>query len=119
MKVSSYSGMESIGNIKVQLDVGYDIEGKDILIVEAIVDTGLTMEQLCKMLKSRNPKSINICTMFLKTEVFNKHKVNCTNYPKDGVKYVAMEIKNKFIIGYGLDYDGEGRHLEDVYILSE
>lgn len=119
MKVSSYSGMESTGNVKVQLDVGYDIEGKDILIVEDIVDTGLTMEQLCKMLKSRNPKSISICTMFLKTEVFNEHKKKYTNYPKDGVKYVAMPIMNKFIIGYGLDYDGEGRSLEDVYVLAE
>lgn len=119
MKVSSYSGTESTGNVKVELDVGYDIEGKDILLVEDIVDTGLTMEKICELLRARKPKSINICTMLLKSSVFGNHKEKYKNYPKDGVKYVAIEIENKFVIGYGLDLDGEAREREDLYVLDD
>jgi hypoxanthine phosphoribosyltransferase len=119
MKISSYKGTNSTGNVKIDLDLKINIEGKDVLIVEDIVDTGLSMNTLCKMLTTRSPNSINICTMLFKTETFNKNKQNHSNYPPEKVKYVCKEIKNKFVIGRGLDYNGKGRDLRDIYILKE
>ena len=118
MKISSYQGTNSTGNVKIELDLKNNIEGKDILIVEDIVDTGLSMNTLCRMLKARSPNSINICTMLLKTETFNKNEQNHSEYPEGKVKYVLREIKNKFVIGHGLDLDQRGRDLRDIYILK-
>ena len=125
MRISSYEGLTSTKNVQIKLDLDYDISGKDIIIVEDIVDTGLTMDALCKMLYTRNPKSINICTMLFKFKPFEENSENHTNYPNTNseesqlVKYVGRRIDNYFVIGYGMDLDGEGRDLDEIYKIKE
>jgi len=116
MKLSSYHNLNSTGNVKIILDLNRDIQGKDILIIEDIVDTGLTMNTLCRMLDTRKPASINICTMLLKPAAFERNSKNHTDYPPEGVKYVCQSIKDEFVIGYGLDLDQVARDLPCIYI---
>ena len=118
MKISSYEGMKSTGKINVKLDIAIDLIGKDVLIIEDIVDTGLTMNYLCKKLYQRNPKSLNICSLLLKAPVFLKHINKYEYYPKEYVKYIGKSIKDKFVIGYGLDYNQSGRELPEIYALK-
>jgi hypoxanthine phosphoribosyltransferase len=87
-----------------------DIEGRTIVIVEDIVDTGHTMKHLLETLQKRRPADIRICTLLLKPE---KLQVQLD------IPYVAMRIPNDFIVGYGLDYDGEGRNYRDIYTVVE
>ena len=110
VKISSYEGIESTGTIKQQLGIDFDIEGKDIIIVEDIVETGHSMNYLLDYLKERNPASVSICTLFFKPEKF-LYEYN--------IDYVAMPIGNEFIVGYGLDYNQIGRNLKDIYVLDE
>ena len=107
--VSSYEGTQSTGTIKQQLGIDFDIEGKDIIIVEDIVETGHSMNYLLDYLNARNPASVSICTLFFKPEKY------LYNFP---IKYCAMEIGNEFIVGYGLDYDQLGRNLKDIFVLA-
>ena len=93
-----------------QLDVDFDIEGRDIIIVEDIVETGHSMNYLLAHLRAKNPASIAICTLFFKPEKF------LYEYPID---YVALSIGNEFIVGYGLDYNQLGRNLKDIYVIDE
>ena len=110
VKISSYEGTQSTGNIKQHLGIDFDIEGKDIIIVEDIVETGHSMNYLLDYLKERNPASVSICTLFFKPEKFlYEYKID----------YVAMPIGNEFIVGYGLDYNQIGRNLKDIYVLDE
>ena len=102
MKVSSYSGTESTGKIKLSLDISQNIENKDIIVIEDIVDTGLTLSYVCDYLKERNPKSVKICTL-LDKKARRKKEVN--------VDYVGFEIDDLFVVGYGLDYDEKYRNL--------
>ena len=110
VKISSYEGTQSTGTIKQHLGIDFDIEGKDIIIVEDIVETGHSMNYLLDYLKERNPASISICTLFFKPEKF-LYEYN--------IDYVAMPIGNEFIVGYGLDYNQIGRNLKDIYVLDE
>jgi hypoxanthine phosphoribosyltransferase len=110
VKISSYEGTQSTGNVKQQFGIDFDIEGKDIIIVEDIVETGHSMNYLLDYLKQRNPASISICTLFFKPEKF-LYEYN--------IDYVAMPIGNEFIVGYGLDYNQIGRNLKDIYVLYE
>lgn len=110
VKISSYEGTESTGNVKQQFGVDFDIEGRDIIIVEDIVETGHSMNYLLDHLSKKNPRSIAICTLFFKPEKF------LYEYPID---YVAMPIGNEFIVGYGLDYDQLGRNLKQIYVIDE
>ena len=110
VKISSYEGTQSTGSIKQHLGIDFDIEGKDIIIVEDIVETGHSMNYLIDYLKERNPASISICTLFFKPDKF------LYEYEID---YVAMPIGNEFIVGYGLDYNQIGRNLKDIYVLDE
>ena len=110
VKLSSYNGTESTGNVTQQLGIDIDIEGRDIIIVEDIVETGHSMNYLIDYLKQRNPSSISICTLFFKPEKF-LYEYN--------IDYVAMPIGNEFIVGYGLDYNQIGRNLKDIYVLDE
>ena len=87
-----------------------DIAGRTVIIVEDIVDTGATMKRMIETLGTRNPESIHICTLLLKPD---KLRV-----PLD-IAYTAIEIPNDFILGYGLDYDQQGRNLRDIYTLVE
>lgn len=106
IKVSSYSGVASTECVKELIGLNEDIEGRDIIIVEDVVDTGLTMKDTLALVNAKNPSSVSICTLLFKP---NKLQVNLD------IKYVAMEIPDDFIVGYGLDYDGYGRNLRDIY----
>ena len=110
IKISSYSGTQSSGQVTQQLDVDFDIEGRDIIIVEDIVETGHSMNYLLAHLRAKNPASIAICTLFFKPEKI------MYEYPID---YVALSIGNEFIVGYGLDYNQLGRNLKDIYVIDE
>ena len=110
VQISSYEGTQSTGTIKQKLGIDFDIEGRDIIIVEDIVESGVTMAHMIATLKRQNPKSIDICTLLLKPE---KMEV------KLDIRYVAMEIPNDFIVGYGLDYNEQGRNLKDIYTIKE
>ncbi|MBR5334359.1 MAG: hypoxanthine phosphoribosyltransferase [Alistipes sp.] len=110
VKISSYSGTESTGNVQQQLGIDFDIEGRDIIIVEDIVETGHSMNYLLEYLKAKNPASITICTLFFKPDKFlYEYKID----------YTALSIGNEFIVGYGLDYNQLGRNLKDIYVVDE
>ena len=110
MKLASYQGTTSTGVIKEVIGLNEDLNGRTVVIVEDIVDTGLTMKRMIETLGTRSPEAVHVCTMLLKP---GKLQV-----PLD-IEYVAMEIPNDFIVGYGLDYDQQGRNLRDIYTLVE
>ena len=110
VKISSYQGTESTGEVKQQLGVDFDIEGRDIIIVEDIIETGHSMNYLLDYLRSKNPASITICTLFFKPDKFL--------YEYD-VVYVVLSIGNEFIVGYGMDDNQLGRNLKDIYVIDE
>ena len=110
VKLSSYNGTESTGNVTQQLGIDFDIEGRDIIIVEDIVETGHSMSYLLDYLRAKRPASVAICTLFFKPDKF------LYNYKID---YTALSIGNEFIVGYGLDYNQLGRNLKDIYVIDE
>ena len=110
VKLASYQGTTSTGEITEVIGLNEDIAGRTVIIVEDIVDTGATMKRMIETLGTRNPESIHICTLLLKPD---KLRV-----PLD-IAYTAIEIPNDFILGYGLDYDQQGRNLRDIYTLVE
>jgi hypoxanthine phosphoribosyltransferase len=110
VKLSSYNGTESTGNVTQQLGIDIDIEGRDIIIVEDIVETGHSMSYLLDYLRAKRPASVAICTLFFKPDKF------LYNYKID---YTALSIGNEFIVGYGLDYNQLGRNLKDIYVIDE
>ena len=110
VKLASYEGTTSTGEIKEVIGLNEDISGRDVIIVEDIVDTGSTMKRMLETLGTRNPRSLHICTLLLKP---GKLAVPLN------VEYVAMEIPNDFIVGYGLDYDQQVRSLRDIYTLVQ
>lgn len=109
IKISSYVGTTSSGQVRSLIGLDQELKGKTILIVEDIVDTGLSMDFLLKTISKQDPKRILICTLLFKPDAFQ------FNYALD---YVCFEIPNKFVVGYGLDYDGWGRNLPDIYQLD-
>ena len=110
VKLASYQGVTSTGVIKEVIGLNEDIAGRTVVIVEDIVDTGLTMQRLLDTLGTRNPEAIHIASLLVKPE---KLKVDLN------IEYVAMEIPNDFIVGYGLDYDGFGRNYPDIYTVVD
>lgn len=110
VKMSSYEGTSSTGSVKKLVGLRENIEGRTVVIVEDIVDSGLTMEQMIAYLKEFNPAEIHVCTLLLKPDNLKR---------KLDIEYVAMRIPNDFIVGYGLDYDGLGRNLPDIYVVKE
>ncbi|MCD8165944.1 MAG: hypoxanthine phosphoribosyltransferase [Bacteroides sp.] len=106
VKLASYQGVTTTGKVKEMMGLSEDISGRTVVIVEDIVDTGLTMERLLETLGTRNPKEIHIATLLVKPE---KLRIDLD------IKYVAMRIPNDFIVGYGLDYDGFGRNYSNIY----
>ena len=108
VKLASYQGTASTGKVTEVMGINEDLTDRHIIIVEDIVDTGLTMMRMVESLGTRHPASIHICTLLVKPE---KLQVDLD------IEYAAMEIPNDFIVGYGLDYDQQGRNLRDIYTL--
>lgn len=109
VKLASYEGTSTTGTVREVIGLNTDITGRPVIIVEDIVESGITMAHMIDTLKKQNPKSVDICTLLLKPQ---KMEV------KLDIRYVAMEIPNDFILGYGLDYNGLGRGLKDIYTLK-
>lgn len=110
IEVSSYEGTESTGNIKINKDITESIEGKDVIIVEDIIDTGRTLSFLVDLIKSKNPNSVKIATLLSKPS----RRVIELN-----VDYIGFKIEDKFVVGYGLDYNQKYRNLPYIgYIES-
>ena len=109
MCLSSYEGKGSTGVVRVLLDLRDNAEGKDLLIVEDIVDTGLTLHYLLENLKTRNPRSLEICALLDKPE--------CRKVPVQA-KYVGFSIANEFVVGFGLDYNEKYRNLPYIGVLK-
>jgi hypoxanthine phosphoribosyltransferase len=110
VKLASYAGTSSTGNMKELVGLSEDITGRTVVIVEDIVDTGFTMQHLLQKLAERQPDSVHIATLLVKPD---KLKVDLN------IEYAAMHIPNDFIVGYGLDYDGFGRNYRDIYTVVE
>ena len=109
MSASSYEGTQSTSNLKINLDLKADVKGKNVLIVEDIVDTGLTVSKLLEEFDTRETKSLKVASLLYKPARL-EHKVN--------IDYLAFEIEDNFVIGYGLDFDGRYRELPYIGIYS-
>ncbi len=110
VKMESYEGTSSTGEVNELIGLTENIVGRDIILVEDIVDTGNTLEKLHQILLNKNPKSIKIATLLYKPDAYKKI------HPID---YYGLAIPNAFVVGYGLDYDGLGRNLNSIYVLKE
>lgn len=110
VRYASYSGMSSTGQVKCMLPFPPEIEGRDVLIIEDVVDSGFSMRHMLDAVWALHPRSVKICTLFFKPDAFKG------DYKVD---YIGRNIGNEFIVGYGLDYDEHGRTLKDVYVLDE
>ena len=110
IKLASYEGTASSGAVKELVGLNTDIAGRDVIIVEDIIDSGLTMEYLTGLLAQRHPHSVSVCTLLLKP---GNLKVNLD------IRYKCFSIPNDFIVGYGLDYDGYGRNTRDIYTVVD
>ena len=109
VKIRSYEGDSSTGTIKFRKDISADINGRDIIIVEDIIDSGFTINFLVNRLRNSGPKSVAVATALFKNEVA---KLDFD------VDYVGFEIPPEFVVGYGLDYNEEYRHLKDVMVME-
>ena len=110
IKVSSYKGKKSDGKINLEKDLSLNIEGKNIIIIEDIVDTGLTIKYLKNHIRMKNPKSIKIASLLMKPDI--------ANLPFD-IDWVGFKIPTEFVVGYGLDYNQELRNLNAIYKLGD
>jgi hypoxanthine phosphoribosyltransferase len=106
IKLASYKGMKSSGKVVTSIGLEEDIFGKDIIIVEDIVDTGKTLHDFLPKLQHQQPRSLKIAALL--------HKSEATTYPLH-IDYIGFDIPDKFVVGYGLDYDGLGRNLKEIY----
>jgi len=106
LKLASYTGTSSTGTVKRLIGINEDIKNKTVVILEDIVDTGITLENIIKQLNGYEPAEIRVATLLYKPDAYLK------DIPLD---YVGLEIPNVFVVGYGLDYEGFGRNLSDIY----
>lgn len=109
VKVASYNGTSTSGSVKQLIGLNESIKGRTVVVIEDIVDTGLTIESVIKQLEAMEPAEIKIATLLYKPEAYRK---------KLQLDYVAIVVPNDFLVGYGLDYDGLGRNLPDIYVLD-
>ena len=110
VKLASYQGTTSTGKIKEVLGINENLSGRTVIIVEDIVESGQTIKRMIESLGTRNPASVHICTLFFKPEKLQEELE---------LDYVAFRIPDDFIVGYGLDYDQQGRELKDIYTIVE
>jgi hypoxanthine phosphoribosyltransferase len=110
VKMASYEGTTSTNDVRQLIGLDQDLSGRSVVVIEDIIDTGNTLVELKAMFKKQNVKHFKIATLFFKPEAY-KQDIK--------IDYVGIRIPNKFIVGYGLDYDGLGRNLPEVYQLSE
>ncbi len=110
IRLSSYEGTKSTGKMREIMGLDIDLKGRTVVIVEDIVDTGFTIECLVKQLREKGAADIRVCTFSLKRDVYK------LDIPMD---YVAMDFPDKFVLGWGLDYDQLGRNLDGIYVLKE
>ena len=109
VKLSSYSGTETTGEVSELIGLGQDIRNRNVIILEDIIDTGITLEKIMVLLKKENVADIKVATLLFKPEAYTK------DIPID---YIGKSIENKFVVGYGLDYDEIGRNLPHIYKLK-
>lgn len=109
VKLSSYHGTQSSGKVTELIGLSGDISGREVIIIEDIVDTGNTIEKLANILQEKKVKNFKIATAFFKPSVYKKNIK---------IDYVGMEIPNDFVVGYGLDYDGLGRNFKEILVLA-
>ena len=109
IKVASYEGTSSTGSMKELIGINESIKGRNVVIIEDIVDTGTTVENVYKQLQQMGAAEISVATLLFKPEAYTK------SLP---IEYTAIVVPNDFLVGYGLDYDGLGRNLEDIYVLD-
>jgi hypoxanthine phosphoribosyltransferase len=109
-KLTSYVGTNTTGNVKQAMGLTADIQGRRVIVIEDIVDSGNTIVELKKILEEKGAAESKICTLLLKPDAYKKDVK---------LDYVAMEIPNDFIVGFGLDYDELGRNYKDIYVLDE
>ncbi len=109
VKIASYSGTKSSGKVQELIGLGTILTGRNVIVVEDIVDTGLSMYHLLKSIRLQRPKRISLVTLLLKPDAL-KFDLE--------IDYVGFEIPNKFVVGYGLDYEGFGRNLPEIYQLK-
>jgi hypoxanthine phosphoribosyltransferase len=109
IKVASYLGANSSGEVTELIGLTEDLSNRTVVIVEDIVDTGLTIDRLIEALKRKKVKQIKIATALMKPNAYKKNHI---------IDYVGISIKNEFVVGYGLDYEGQGRNLKEVYVLA-
>jgi hypoxanthine phosphoribosyltransferase len=110
IRISSYTSKQSTGKVLEVLGLSENLEGKDLIVVEDIVDTGLSMHFLLGELAKKNPSSVQVASLFYKPEAIQIEME---------LRYVGFEIENRFVVGYGLDYDGVGRNYPDLYVVAE
>ncbi len=109
VKLASYKGTTSTGNVITAIGLEENLKGRHVIIVEDIIDTGKTLSAFLPEIFQRGPASVKIATFLTKPDAL-QHDIKAN--------YVAFEIENKFVVGYGLDYDGHGRNLPDLYVLK-
>jgi hypoxanthine phosphoribosyltransferase len=109
IKLASYHGTTSTGTVTEMIGLTEEIKGRTVVIVEDIVDTGMTLEKLVALLIKKEVKQIKVATFLFKPEAYKKDIK---------IDYIGMEIPNDFVVGYGLDYDGLGRNMKEVYVLD-
>ena len=114
IKLSSYSGTSSTGSVKTTLPLSGDVKGRRVIVVEDIVDTGTTIEKIREILDEGGAADVKICTLMFKPSVYGK----TYSYPLKPLEYVAMEVENRFVVGFGLDYNELGRKYPDIYELD-
>ena len=110
IKMASYEGTTSTNQVKQLIGLDQDLTGRSVVVIEDIVDTGTTLVTLKQLFKEKNVKHFKVATLFFKPEAL-KHDIK--------IDYVGIRIPNKFIVGFGLDYDGLGRNLPEIYQLKD
>ena len=110
VKVSSYKGTQTTGRVDELIGLNNQMENRHVIVIEDIVDTGITIDKVISLIKANDPASVEVCTLLFKPSAFGG---------KQKPKYIGFEIPNKFVVGYGLDYNELGRNLKELYQLKE